>query len=68
MPRWTTEELDVLRELYATTANLEIADRLNRSVKSIVSKAHHVGLKKDLDRLREMGRQNVSLRYNVKGG
>ena len=63
MPRWTAEELETLRELYATTANLEIADRLNRSVKSIVSKAHHIGLKKDLDRLRQMGRENVSLRY-----
>ena len=63
MPRWTPEELDTLRKLYANTANLEIADRLNRSVKSIVSKAHHIGLKKDLDRLRQMGRENVSLRY-----
>lgn len=63
MPRWTAEELETLRELYANTANLEIADRLSRSVKSIVSKAHHIGLKKDLDRLRQMGRENVSLRY-----
>jgi hypothetical protein len=66
MPRWSTAELDTLRELYPSTSNLDIAQRLGRSVKSIVSKAHHVGLKKDLDRLREMGRQNVSLRYNSK--
>jgi len=64
MPRWSAEELDLLRKLYANTSNLEIADRLDRSVKSIVSKAHHIGLKKDLSRLREMGRENVSLRYN----
>lgn len=63
MPRWTSGELDTLRELYATTPNLEIADRLSRSVKSIVSKAHHIGLKKDIARLRQMGRENVSLRY-----
>lgn len=68
MPRWTSEELETLRELYGATANLEIADRLNRSVKSIVSKAHHIGLKKDLDRLRQMGRENVSLRYGDAGG
>jgi hypothetical protein len=64
MPRWSTAELAILRESYANTANLELAQRLGRSVKSIVSKAHHMGLKKDLSRLREMGRQNVSLRYN----
>ncbi len=63
MPRWSATELDILRELYPSTSNLDLAQRLGRSVKSIVSKAHHVGLKKDLNRLREMGRQNVSLRY-----
>jgi len=64
MPRWSDEELNLLRELYPSSANMEIAKRLGRSVKSIVSKAHHIGLKKDPERLREMGRQNVSLRYN----
>ncbi len=63
MPRWSEDELRVLRELYATHANLEIARRLERSVKSVVSKAHNLGLKKDPGRLREMGRENVSLRY-----
>jgi hypothetical protein len=32
-------------------------------VKSVVSKAHHLGLKKSSERLRSMGRENVSLRY-----
>ena len=63
MPRWTQEELDRLRELYSMRSNLEIARELGRSVKSVVSKAHNLGLKKDLNRLREMGRQNVSFRY-----
>jgi hypothetical protein len=63
MPRWSDEELDLLRDLYPRVPNLEIAQRLNRSVKSVVSKAHHLGLKKELERLQEMGRQNVSLRY-----
>jgi hypothetical protein len=63
MPRWSGSELALLRELYPTTANLEIAQRLERSVKSVVSKAHHLGLRKEAERLAEMGRQNVSLRY-----
>ena len=62
MPRWDEEELALLRDIYPKTPNLEIAQRLNRSVKSIVSKAHNLGLKKEIDRLREMGRENVSLR------
>jgi hypothetical protein len=63
MPRWSAEELDLLEQLYPQHSNLEIARQLNRSVKSVVSKAHNMGLKKDPARLREMGRQNVSLRY-----
>jgi hypothetical protein len=63
MPRWQPDELKVLEELYPLTSNLEIAHQLGRSVKSIVSKAHNLGLKKNLERLREMGRQNVSRRY-----
>jgi hypothetical protein len=63
MPRWNGAEFQLLRDLYPVTANLEIARRLRRSVKSVVSKAHHLGLKKDPARLEEMGRENVSLRY-----
>ncbi|MBL8804166.1 MAG: hypothetical protein JNN27_19330 [Planctomycetes bacterium] len=63
MPRWSHAELDLLRELYPRTSNLDIAQRLQRSVKSVVSKAHHMGLKKELERLQEMGRENVRLRY-----
>ena len=63
MPRWQSSELEVLREMYPVRPNLEIAERLNRSVKSVVSKAHNLGLRKNSDRLREMGRQNVGLRY-----
>ena len=63
MPRWSNEELDLLRRLYPETSNLDIALRLARSVKSVVSKAHHLGLKKAAERLEQMGRENVSLRY-----
>jgi hypothetical protein len=63
MPRWTRAELDLLVQLYPGTANLEIARRLKRTIKSVVSKAHHLGLKKTQSRLAEMGRENVALRY-----
>lgn len=66
MPRWKEEELELLGKLYPDSSNLEIAHKLGRSVKSVVSKAHHLGLRKDPSRLREMGRQNVSLRYREK--
>lgn len=68
MPRWSKEEIALLRELYPTHSNLEIAQRLDRSVKSVVSKAHNLGLKKSVERLQEMGRQNVSLRYRRRHG
>jgi len=64
MPRWRMEELEFLQEVYATLPNLEIARRLGRSVKSVVSKAHQLSLEKSADRLREMGRENVSARYD----
>jgi len=63
MPRWGEEELALLTRVYPSTSNLEIARRLDRSVKSVVSKAHHLGLKKAPQRLEQMGRENVSLRY-----
>ncbi|MBL8860571.1 MAG: hypothetical protein JNK02_01045 [Planctomycetes bacterium] len=66
MPRWSSEEIELLRTIYPLTPNLEIAQRLNRSVKSIVSKAHNLGLHKADERLEEMGRENVSLRYQAR--
>lgn len=63
MPRWSKEQLAELARLYPTEPNLEIARRLARSVKSVVSKAHQLGLEKSEDRLREMGRENVRRRY-----
>jgi len=64
MPRWRPEEIAILRESYPTQSNLELARRLHRSVKSVVSKAHHMNLKKSSERLREMGRENVGMRYS----
>ncbi|MEW6073873.1 MAG: hypothetical protein AB1726_14935 [Planctomycetota bacterium] len=65
MPRWSTPELDFLRREYPFLPNLDIAKKLNRSVKSVVSKAHNLGLKKSPQRLCQMGRENVSLRYQA---
>lgn len=63
MPRWKDEELELLRAIYPSAPNLDLAKRLGRSVKSVVSKAHLLGLEKSPDRLREMGRENVIARY-----
>ena len=63
MPRWKHEELEILTQTYATLPNLEIARRLGRSAKSVVSKAHQLGLKKSSERLQVMGRENVMVRY-----
>jgi len=63
MPRWRTEELDAIRRDYPNQSNVELARRLGRSVKSIVSKANRLHLSKSADRLHEMGRENVSSRY-----
>ncbi len=67
MPRWSAEEIRILEAMYTTESNLDIAQRLERSVKSVVSKAHNLGLKKSAERLQEMGRENVSLRYRQRG-
>lgn len=64
MPRWTTADTRILESLYSTHSNLEIAERLGRSVKSVVSKAYNIGLRKSSERLREMGRENVRRRYD----
>jgi len=63
MPRWSRHEIERLKQLYPVLPNLEIAKKLERSVKSVVSKAHYLKLKKEPERLREMGRENVGLRY-----
>ena len=63
MPRWSSAEVAKIRELYADTSNLEIASELNRSVSSVVAKAHVLGLLKSSIRLGEIGRDNVGRRW-----
>ena len=64
MPRWRPEEVAILKDLYPTTPNIEIASLLGRTLKSVVSKAFNEKLKKDPQRLVEMGRENVQLRQD----
>lgn len=63
MPRWGADDMALLRADYAQLTNLELARRLNRSVASVANKANQLGLKKDAEVLREMGRRNVATRY-----
>lgn len=63
MPRWSEAEVQRLRQIYPERPNLDIARELGRSQKSIVSKAHDLGLRKSETRLRDMGRENVRQRY-----
>jgi hypothetical protein len=63
MPRWTEDEIATLRSVYPNVSNLEIARLVRKSIKSVVSKAHHLGLKKSEERLVVMGAENVALRY-----
>jgi hypothetical protein len=65
MPRWSSSALAELRERYPAESNIDLATRLGRTVKSVVAKAHQLGLKKEGERLRQMGRENIMLRYLV---
>ena len=62
-PRWTREEVETLRRLYKTHSNASIAKILGRKVSSVVFKAHRMGLSKGIRRLRQMGRENIRLRW-----
>ena len=62
-PRWTREEISILRRLYRTHSNAEIAQVLGRKVSSVVFKGHRLGLSKGIRRLKEMGRENIRKRW-----
>lgn len=63
-PRWTKEEVNLLRRLYRTHGNAEIAQILGRKVSSVVFKGHRLGLSKGARRLKEMGRENIRKRWD----
>ncbi len=64
-PRWTRSEIAILRRLYRTHSNAEIAKVLGRKVSSVVFKAHRLRLSKGIRRLREMGRENIRRRWKA---
>jgi len=62
MRRWTEEEIEKLKEMYAILPNEEIGRTLARSFKGVTSMAKRLGLKKGPERLRTMGRENAAKR------
>ena len=62
-PRWTKEEVSLLKQLYRMHSNAEIAKKLKRQVSSVVFKGHRLGLSKGARRLREMGQENIRRRW-----
>jgi len=63
MPRWTHEQVEKLRALYADRDNLAVARAIGRTVASVANKANLLGLKKCPRLLADIGRANVTLRY-----
>ncbi len=63
-PRWTKAEVTILKRLYRTHSNSEIAKVLGRKVSSVVFKAHRLQLSKGIRRLREMGIENIRKRWD----
>lgn len=64
MPRWTTAEVELLRELYPDEDNLTVARALGRSVTSVANKAYQLGIHKTAELLTTIGRSNIALRYS----
>jgi DNA-binding Lrp family transcriptional regulator len=63
-PRWTREEVAILKYNYRTKSNAEIAQMLGRKVSSVVFKGFRLNLSKCAARLREMGKQNIERRWH----
>ena len=64
-PRWTSEEVALLKRLYRTHSNAKIAEILGRKVSSVVFKGHRLKLSKGARRLKEMGRENIRRRWGT---
>jgi hypothetical protein len=68
MKRWTEDEVALLRRRYPHEFNVKLAEQLDKSAKSIMSKAHALGLKKTPELLALMGKVNVRMRYDGTDG
>jgi hypothetical protein len=63
MPRWTSTEVDRLREMYPDQDNLSVARALGRTVVSVANKAYQLNLCKSPEMLADIGRLNIAHRY-----
>ena len=63
-PAWSSMELALLDRFYGSIPNRLLSQKLHRSLKAVEDKARRLGLCKSHDRLRQMGTQNVSKRWN----
>jgi len=66
MPRWTDDQLKTLKEMYTDNDNIIIAKKLGKTVKSVVSKAFFLGLKKSKTQLTKIAKKNVACRSAVR--
>ncbi len=64
---WTDRETSILRREYADTSTIDIAKRLNRSLSSVYSWAHLLGLRKSESYLRAHCRIQPGQRINPSG-
>jgi len=61
---WREKDLAVLRQFYPSVENERIALLLGRSVASVISKAHRIGLRKSRHFISLISRDNVLRRYD----
>lgn len=63
-PYWTEQEKYHLRQFYPAISAEKLRALIpNRSAREIIKKAQKMGVRKCLDRLKEMGAENISKRY-----
>ena len=65
-PRWTRKEITILKKMYPSASNAEIAAKLGRKVSSVVFKGYRLSLSKNARRLRAMGKENIRKRWAEK--
>ena len=66
-PRWSKEEVRTLKKMYKSKSNSEIAVVLHRTIASVTYMGFRLGLSKGPTRLREMGRENIAIRWAKRG-
>ncbi len=54
--RFSSNQIKLLKESYANSQNMDLAQRFGCSIHTIENKAHSLGLKKDIEFIREMAR------------